>query len=248
MRQSLPRRRRRRRPDPHEWQDRDALVRRGFRRSARDPATASSMPSVRTTKSAALPESTRARSTSPAHRRSRTQRLSLARRAGWSLLQPRAAVGWRADSGAQGLARIREQAEAHARGAVGAGHRRLVAVPVRGASDADGRRTQRCRTRHAGVRVVPLQPGISQSGRRRGAGNHAEHTEPPRRQPLRVRGRWRGSLHAEPNPTILYKTIGKLPQLSIEDQRNSTLQFYRELNPLRPDECPRCRRRGTQLP
>ena len=37
-------------------------------------------------------------------------------------------------------------------------------------------------------------------------------------------------LHAEPNPTILYKTIAALPQLSAEDQVNSTLQFYRELN------------------
>lgn len=37
-------------------------------------------------------------------------------------------------------------------------------------------------------------------------------------------------LHAAPNPTILYTTIGKLPQLSAEDQINSTQQFYRELN------------------
>jgi predicted amidohydrolase YtcJ len=37
-------------------------------------------------------------------------------------------------------------------------------------------------------------------------------------------------LLAEPNPTILYKTIGALPQMSDEDQVNSTLHFYRELN------------------
>jgi len=37
-------------------------------------------------------------------------------------------------------------------------------------------------------------------------------------------------LLAEPNPTILYKTIGALPQLSEEEQVNSTVQFYRELN------------------
>lgn len=37
-------------------------------------------------------------------------------------------------------------------------------------------------------------------------------------------------LHAAPNPTILYTTIGKLPQLSAEEQINSTQQFYRELN------------------
>jgi predicted amidohydrolase YtcJ len=37
-------------------------------------------------------------------------------------------------------------------------------------------------------------------------------------------------LLAEPNPTILYKTIGALPQMSDEDQVNSTLHFYHELN------------------
>ncbi len=39
-------------------------------------------------------------------------------------------------------------------------------------------------------------------------------------------------LHAEPNPTILYQTIARLPQLSPEDQVNSTRHFYRELNRL----------------
>jgi hypothetical protein len=39
-------------------------------------------------------------------------------------------------------------------------------------------------------------------------------------------------LHAEPNPAILYAMIAKPPQLSAEDQVNSTLQFYRELNRL----------------
>lgn len=37
-------------------------------------------------------------------------------------------------------------------------------------------------------------------------------------------------LYAEPNPTILYQTIGKLPGLSEENQVNSTKHFYRELN------------------
>ena len=37
-------------------------------------------------------------------------------------------------------------------------------------------------------------------------------------------------LHAEPNPMILYSTIAKLPALSAEEQVNSTLHFYRELN------------------
>jgi predicted amidohydrolase YtcJ len=37
-------------------------------------------------------------------------------------------------------------------------------------------------------------------------------------------------LHAAPSPTILYTTIAKLPQLSADDQVNSTQHFYRELN------------------
>jgi predicted amidohydrolase YtcJ len=37
-------------------------------------------------------------------------------------------------------------------------------------------------------------------------------------------------LHADPSPVILYSTIAQLPQLSAEDQVNSTQQFYRELN------------------
>ncbi len=39
-------------------------------------------------------------------------------------------------------------------------------------------------------------------------------------------------LHAEPDPTILYQMIAKPPQLSPEDQVNSTLHFYREMNRL----------------
>ena len=39
-------------------------------------------------------------------------------------------------------------------------------------------------------------------------------------------------LHAEPDPTILYQTIAKPPPLSPEDQVNSTLHFFRELNRL----------------
>ena len=37
-------------------------------------------------------------------------------------------------------------------------------------------------------------------------------------------------LHAAPKPTILYTTVASLPQLSPEDQLNSTKHFYRELN------------------
>lgn len=39
-----------------------------------------------------------------------------------------------------------------------------------------------------------------------------------------------GVLLAEPTPTILYQTISNLPELSAEDQVNSTRYFYRELN------------------
>jgi len=45
-------------------------------------------------------------------------------------------------------------------------------------------------------------------------------------------GKPTGLLIAEPNPTILYKTIGRLPELSKIDQVNSTRQFFRELNRL----------------
>ncbi|HEX5136344.1 MAG TPA: amidohydrolase [Planctomycetota bacterium] len=37
-------------------------------------------------------------------------------------------------------------------------------------------------------------------------------------------------LHAEPSPAILYTAVAKLPQLSPEDQVNSTKHFFRELN------------------
>lgn len=37
-------------------------------------------------------------------------------------------------------------------------------------------------------------------------------------------------LHAEPSPVILYQTVAALPSLSDDDQVNSTLHFYRELN------------------
>jgi len=43
-------------------------------------------------------------------------------------------------------------------------------------------------------------------------------------------GRPTGRLLAQPNPTILYQTIGKLPPLSADEQAISTRYFYRELN------------------
>ena len=45
-------------------------------------------------------------------------------------------------------------------------------------------------------------------------------------------GKLTGVLLAEPNPTILYKSIGALPPLSESEMVNSTKQFYRELNSL----------------
>lgn len=46
------------------------------------------------------------------------------------------------------------------------------------------------------------------------------------------KGKLTGVLLAEPDPTILYKTISALPPLSESDMLNSTRQFYRELNRL----------------
>lgn len=43
-------------------------------------------------------------------------------------------------------------------------------------------------------------------------------------------GKPTGRLLAQPDPTILYKTIGKLPPLSAAEQAISTQYFYRELN------------------
>ena len=37
-------------------------------------------------------------------------------------------------------------------------------------------------------------------------------------------------LHAEPRPTILYQAVGKLPPMSPDEQINSNLHWYRELN------------------
>ncbi|HWS87661.1 MAG TPA: amidohydrolase [Pyrinomonadaceae bacterium] len=37
-------------------------------------------------------------------------------------------------------------------------------------------------------------------------------------------------LHAEPRPTILYQAVGRLPPLSPDEQTNSNLHWYRELN------------------
>ena len=37
-------------------------------------------------------------------------------------------------------------------------------------------------------------------------------------------------LHAEPRPHILYQAVGQLPSMSAEEQRNSNLHWFRELN------------------
>lgn len=50
------------------------------------------------------------------------------------------------------------------------------------------------------------------------------------RYALDKNGQPNGLLLAQPNPTILYQTIARLPQMSAADQVNSTRQFYYELN------------------
>ena len=49
---------------------------------------------------------------------------------------------------------------------------------------------------------------------------------------LDAQGKPTGKLIAKPNALILYSTLAKTNKLSLDDQRNSTLQFYRELNRL----------------
>ncbi|MEM9290506.1 MAG: amidohydrolase [Acidobacteriota bacterium] len=58
----------------------------------------------------------------------------------------------------------------------------------------------------------------------------ATEAPPGSRYQLGSSGEPTGVLLAEPNPTILYKTIAALPPLTAEQQVNSTRQFYRELN------------------
>jgi predicted amidohydrolase YtcJ len=60
--------------------------------------------------------------------------------------------------------------------------------------------------------------------------NNAHEKSPPGGRYEVVDGKLTGRLLAEPDPTILYKTIGSLPPLSIEEQLNSTKHFFRELN------------------
>ncbi len=59
---------------------------------------------------------------------------------------------------------------------------------------------------------------------------NAEERAPPGGRYEVVDGELTGRLLAEPDPTILYRTIGSLPPLSSEDQLNSTRHFFRELN------------------
>ncbi|MEO1009187.1 MAG: amidohydrolase [Planctomycetota bacterium] len=57
-----------------------------------------------------------------------------------------------------------------------------------------------------------------------------EHTVVPEGGRIELTADGGAILHAEPSPVILYRTVAALPSLSIEDQVNSTLHFYRELN------------------
>ena len=59
----------------------------------------------------------------------------------------------------------------------------------------------------------------------------AETPAPPgSRYEIGADGKPTGVLVADPNPTILYQTIGKLPHMTAADQINSSRHFYRELN------------------
>ncbi len=59
----------------------------------------------------------------------------------------------------------------------------------------------------------------------------AETPAPPgSRYEIGADGEPTGVLIADPDPTILYRTIGKLPHMTAADQINSSRHFYRELN------------------
>ncbi|MFY0533516.1 amidohydrolase family protein [Nannocystis pusilla] len=116
---------------------------------------------------------------------------------------------------------------------MGARRRRLVGVPVRRAAHADPRRAQRRRARHPGVRAPPLLAGAAQPRRAAGRRLHARHPDPPGGVIQRDRhGEPTGLLVAKPNAWILYATLAKGPRLGLDEQRNSTRHFMRELNRL----------------
>lgn len=56
-----------------------------------------------------------------------------------------------------------------------------------------------------------------------------QETKPPNDQSRYVFRDGGAELYAEPNPMILYKTIGALPAMSVKDQINSTRHWYHEL-------------------
>ena len=80
---------------------------------------------------------------------------------------------------ADALRMLQGAGRAHPAAAVGARRRRLDRVPVRRAADADARRDQRRRARHAGVRPAPLRPGAPEPGGPAGRRLHAR-TRPTR--------------------------------------------------------------------
>lgn len=55
-------------------------------------------------------------------------------------------------------------------------------------------------------------------------------TEPPPGSRIELTPDGGAILHADPSPVILYRTVAALPSLSPEDQINSSIHFYRELN------------------
>ncbi len=130
---------------------------------------------------------------------------------------------------------LRAQAQHHARRRSGcawsaAGQR----VPVRRAAPADPRRAQRRRARHPGVRAAPLRPRAAQPRRAAGRRLHAT-TRPTRRAAMIQRDSTASrpaSWSPSPTPWILYATLAKGPKLGLDEQRNSTRHFMRELNRL----------------
>jgi len=135
---------------------------------------------------------------------------------------------------------------AHAARPMGARHRRLVAGAVRGATHADGRRAERGRARHAGLRPPSLQPRIVEPAGLRALGSRGNQIAPGR--PLRARtGRQpNGLLVADPDRRSCTRPSG-----SCRRCRRTTSHLHAPLLPgaqsVRHHQRDRCRRRRAPL-
>ena len=184
-----------------------------------------------------------------AHRHPRPERLPPAPDPGRAQLQPGAPLGRRAVAGRR-PADAPGAGPAHAAAAVGPRRRRLDRVPVRRAADADPRRDQRRRPRHAGVRPAPLRPGVARTRRR--CGPSATRRTRPTRPAAKSSGTSRATRPAcsSPGPTPRSCTTPWPRGRSSppEDQVNSTRHFMREMNRLGITSVHRRRRRLPELP